>query len=343
MKPKLGIVCRTDMGGIAAQTIDMAKHLEPEATLVVNLVDKGRGPYVERAWPNPIHTQVTHGSKSWLTESDKLATFCDQVDVILTVETFYGELLQEIARSKGVKTVRYINPELYRPEPCDQEILSSEWERDRFPDMPVIPQAIEAPKDKIRLRTSLKTILFQGAPAMLDRNGSAIFLKALEHVKHPYHIWLRDVYDITFDQHNMQYQRHEIANNTISLANRWDIYNQDIDLLVYPRRYGGNSLTLLEAAACGIPILTTNCPPQNGWLPKQQLIAIKQEEQRNFIGGKYTLHHADPIHLAEKIDELYENPLKLQRASQMSLRLAKERNWPTIKRQWQTLLTHLTK
>lgn len=341
-KPRIGLIARDDAGGIAAQSIDFAKHLQPEATLVVQLGDKGRGERTFDAWPNPLYTQVSFGAKSWLSDTSLVSHFVSQVDVILTIETFYGPLIHEVAEQAGVKTVRYVNPELYRHEPCDQEVLPSEWEANRFPGTPIILQGVAAPKENVKLRTDLKTVLHQAAPAMLDRNGTNVFLTALEYTDHPLNVIIHGPLD-GMQKHAISQltHKHDIYVMHGQKSNRWDIYQTDIDLLVYPRRYGGNSLTLLEAAACGIPILTTDCPPQNQWFPQDCLVPVTHVKTQHFIGGKYQMHTTDATQLATNIDKLYENPINLQQLSYYSLHFAKTRNWRNITPHWQQLFQTL--
>lgn len=343
-KPRIGLIARDDAGGIAAQSIDFAKHLTPEATLVIQLGDKGRGHTTYNKWPNPLYLQTAFGSKSWLTDSAVVSHFVNQVDVILTIETFYGPLVHEVAQRAGTKTVRYVNPELYRPELCDQEVLPSEWETHRFPQAEIILQGVDAPKRNIKLRSDLKTVLHQAAPAMLDRNGTNIFLDALSLTTYPLKVIIHGPLDgIQKHMINQLTNKHDIHVMHGQKENRWDIYQTDIDLLIYPRRYGGNSLTLLEAAACGIPILTTNCPPQNQWLKTDSMLHVEHVKSQQFIGGKYQIYNTNPQQLATNIDKLYENPLKLQQLSYDSLQFSAMRSWNIITPQWHHLFNQLTK
>lgn len=344
-EPRLGLVARNDRGGIAAQTIDMAQNLDPTATLVVDLGDKGRGDKAWDGYPNPIPVEVSHGSRSWIIDRPAVQKFVSQVDVILSVETFYGTLITETAERHGVPTVRYANPELFRPENgVTQVVLPSTWEAHRFPDAKIIPQAIDFPADRSTIHgDSLIHILHCAAPAMLDRNGTNIFLEALEYTDRKFQVTISGIDDKQAKLIGRKQTGHSIHCDTRLVENRWDQYKPSHDLLVYPRRYGGNSLTLLEAAASGLPILTTNCAPQNRWLPEEALLPIAETTTHAFIGGRFQMHRADPRLLAQRLDRLAADPDGLADLAAASLSFAGSRSWRVLRPLWMSLFRDLTR
>jgi UDP-glucose:(heptosyl)LPS alpha-1,3-glucosyltransferase len=93
------------------------------------------------------------------------------------------------------------------------------------------------------------------------------------------------------------------------------------DLLVHPTFYDACSLTVLEALASGIPVITTRCNGASG---------IVTQGQEGFVISD----PRDVRALAEKIS-FFLNPEKLERASVAARHLAEsyslERNWAEMK------------
>jgi UDP-glucose:(heptosyl)LPS alpha-1,3-glucosyltransferase len=100
------------------------------------------------------------------------------------------------------------------------------------------------------------------------------------------------------------------------------------DLLVHPTFYDACSLTVLEALASGVPVITTRCNGASG---------VVTQGQEGFVISD----PRDDRSLAEKIS-FFLNREKLERASIAARRLAEsyslERNWKEMKQIFQSSL-----
>jgi len=347
---KLGLVTRKDSGGIAAQTLDLHNHLNPYVTLVVDLNRNGRGPNHTHQWNNPIN--INWQSPRKLNNGQKIERFVEHADIILTVETYYGHLIQKHSKAKGIPTIRVVNPELYKPEPEEgQLVLQTEWEQDRpqFENAKMIPQAIEAPDNIFRDRTlgipeqKRPKLFIPGAPAMLDRNGVIATIEALDHVETPCDITFKNIHkdQIALVQNKKRKWPHIVQFSNQYHSDRWEQYKPDYDLTVIPRRYGGNSLTMFESAAAGIPVITTDLSPQNEWFPQEALAQVDEFEPKVFVGGKYNVYSPNIASIAERIEQAIGQPKVYRALCYQQAALAETYSWEKIRPVWFSLFEEL--
>ena len=80
------------------------------------------------------------------------------------------------------------------------------------------------------------------------------------------------------------------------------------DVFCFPSIYEGQGIVILEAAACGLPIIVRDIPTYEGWL----------------IDGKNCLKAKSEEEFLEKIQYLKDNPQDCKKLSKASLKLAKE-------------------
>lgn len=323
--PRIGLIARADNGGIAAQSQEFAKALPIEATLIVDLGDKGRGPNYPFDWPIPHYVDGPD-----IQDRPTVEAFLDRVDVVLSVETFYGTMVIDLARRRNIPTVRYANPELYKNEEESHVVLPTEWEMDRIPHATFIPQGISTlpnAKEFVRDRPA-KNLLHVSAPAMLDRNGTADFFAALAHTHNSFNVTI-------VGQDNRNYFRHG-KHNYITYSefreNRFEYYTEDIDLAILPRRYGGLSLPMLEAASFGIPTLTTDLSPQNKWFTHDNLIPTIHSDLVNMVGGKFPVYSCDIPALSYRLDRYATQSLGF--ISRQAIGFAEHHSWKRIAPLW---------
>ena len=127
---RLGLIVRSDFGGgLANQSYEMWRHLKPDATLVVLMGDLGRGtPEKFDAYdPAYLIRYRENDAQAIFTMNE----FLDQIDVLLSIETFYEPYVVEQAQIRKVERVLYANPELlncYDPaEIADRYLWPAEW------------------------------------------------------------------------------------------------------------------------------------------------------------------------------------------------------------------------
>ena len=261
---RLGLIVRCDFGGgLANQTMEMAAHLDPDAILIVMMGAKGRGtPERPERYIN-LATDV-YGVDYQHADAGAMQEFLSKIDVLLSVETFYEPFLLIRGGELGIERVLYGNPELLNfhdpAEQADRYLWPAPW----MHPFPVAGEILPWPcSTDIEPRGEINwppRFVHVGAPAMLDRNGTEVVVRAsaltTEH---------RDLY--FYGSAKFQGDPPSCTYWKPSPEDHWDLY-RDADLLVLPRRYGCLSMTMLEAAAMGVPTLTTDLLPQSDWFRK---------------------------------------------------------------------------
>ena len=126
------------------------------------------------------------------------------------------------------------------------------------------------------------------------------------------------------------------------IENYQDIYN-GADVLILPRRYGGNCLPMNEALSVGMPVVMPNISPNNEFLESMWLTQAKiinYFEPRTVID----IYETPPKLLAEKIDELANmEPEQAWAHNQIANALAEKIDWIKMKDEYTQILEELCK
>jgi glycosyltransferase involved in cell wall biosynthesis len=124
------------------------------------------------------------------------------------------------------------------------------------------------------------------------------------------------------------------------LSNYADSYN-DGDVMVLPRRYGGNCLPLNEALSVGMPVLMTDISPNNYLLPKNWLIPSHKVTEFT-PRTQVDIYGADPLCLAQKIDEFYRMDEKdMLDENDTANGLADSISWDTLRPEYERVFEEL--
>lgn len=266
MTRRLGLIVRSDFGGgLANQTWELHRHLEPDATLVMLMGPKGRPGAVEDPARYGDAFAVEYASPHTATMQE----FLSRIDVLLSVETFYVPYLLIEGQARGIERILYANPELLRTsdpaEQADRYVWADPNWVHPFPApggaLPWPCSTDREPRAEIGWPPRFVHV---AAPAMLDRNGTAVVAKAAEQLRAEVNV---DIYGSPLDGDYTPPGTHAHVSYRPAVADHWDLY-ADADLLVMPRRYGCLSLPILEAAAVGVPTLTTDLEPQRSWFAR---------------------------------------------------------------------------
>lgn len=267
---RVGLIARCDMTrGLAIQTHEFFRNMRPDATLVVNSELISSWPQTPSAYPAyPESRHITYDPNTYaFVEWDQVASFLLSVDIVYSAETFYDRLFIARARQAGVKTVLHANFEFCDLKGFQDETnrpdaiwFPSQWMRERWPQgSKYVPFPVARDRCAYRHRDypARKFLHVVGAPTVLDRNGTKIFTNAVSLVG-------EGGCEFTVTALTSQHQ-HRRINNPPPHENYWDIY-ADHDVLVMPRRFGGQCLPMNEALSCGLPVIMSNCPPQSFFL-----------------------------------------------------------------------------
>lgn len=338
---KLGLIVRVDQGGLANQTQQLAAYLRPDAVLAVDLPEhKRRGDsQLHRLAHLPtvaiVHTDtIPHGP---------LLELARTVDRLVTVECLYADPAAWTAVNRLTETVLVANPELYADYPATRIIAPTSWRTDRFHTSTVVPHPVDTataiPRRRIRTGRA-RTFLHVEAPAMVDRNGSELVARALTSVTEPCTLIVRS--------HRTRRAGAFAVDQIGCVRIVWDntrprdwvdcYHPDDTDILLLPRRYGGLSLVVQEAAALGIPPVMLNVDPQRaeswpGWRIPAHVMGVVPMR-----GGEFPVHDGDPQHLADTISALARGDLDVEAESSRALAWATARAWPEIEGLWNLAL-----
>lgn len=352
---KLGLVARADNSGLGVQTLEFYKNMQPAKTMVVDIGKlNGNKSYPER-YPDAQYIQ------GFPTPND-IESFLEGLDVVFIAESAYTPYLYTRAAELGVKTAVQYNYEFFdwfvgnTPVP-DMLIAPSRWhyaEVDAFVNdlnartgskvkhcylhCPVNREAL--PKREI---SAARTFLHvAGRSAAHDRNGTETVIDASR--------FLKSAAQIVIHFQGEQGLPHQATSSIADYAQRLaangdeekvtieqidfkdyhEVYTQG-DVLLLPRRYGGNCLPLNEALSTGMPAIMTDISPNDQFLPKGWLLPatiVNQFTPRTTV----TVYGSDPKALAAKIDWFYDMiPPEFREQSAQAEKIADCISWAKMK------------
>lgn len=320
---RLGLIVRDDNSGLGYQTRSYYKHLKPHKTVVIDL--------------SPLNGNKQNGwypdalTLKGIPQDNQLDEILDDIDVLFTAETPYNLNLYKRARWRGIKTICVENPEFYdhimypEYEMPDIIILPSVWLEDfirghaepKGTKVVQLHHPVDLDEFPFRERTTAFPMHLAGNPAANDRNGTFDFMGAC--------------HDGTITT-----QSEELAHQIRSRYRHSTVYTdiQDPkfmyqlgDVMVLPRKYGGNCLPLNEALASGMPVIMTDISPNNHLLPPEWLVSAHYsgEFAPRF---RIPLYQANQEALMQKI-EWFRN-CDIQAESRKAYEIAKTISWKAL-------------
>lgn len=330
---RLGIITRADDGGLGTQTRDLVRHLGPDVVLVVLLGDAARG----REWALRIENPrgplnevrpVNPGPRLFDESIDAALRFCD---VLYTVEgPYHGDGVELFRRCEtaGVELVIHANPELYKQFPCHRLLVPTTWRLDQ---MPASAEVLPHPVDLERLwpmkRSPVPTFTHLTGPAMLDRQGTTLVLDALRYVEHECVLHVRHDGPACVEQHGnvtVRFMERSAEYHDALVAGSW--------ALIQPRRYGGLSLCIQEAAARGMFTICLDREPESTFYEEVTFrCALTEEQPYPMAGGQVGVADTDPRRVAAAIDEF------IGHVESTGIDWSRPRRW-AIRHSWDALL-----
>lgn len=328
---RLGLIVRSDKTGLGYQTRDYYKHLKPDKVILIDLSPLNGLPQ-HYEWYENTHLIVG------IPTDQQVVEMLQDIDVLLTAETSYNPRLYTIARELGVKTICVENPEFFDPFKFpdyplpDLIILPSVWMEQeirayaepRGTKVIQLHHPVDRESFPFRQRTMAVPMHIAGKQAVEDRNGTWDFMDA----------WPSGIVTTQSDDlawHIRQKYRH--SDVFTGIDNPLEMYQKG-DILVLPRRYGGNCLPLNEALSTGMPVIMTDISPNNHLLPKEWLVpAIKTGEFEP--RGKVGIYSVNIDHLRARIEWVIANiETETQRANQ----IADTISWTTLLPEWEATI-----
>ena len=308
--PSTGLVARADSGGLGHMTWEFAEHVQVDRAVVIAM-----GPLLARGVEDvnryrcarevrvvPFHERDSAVDVwAWLAECA----------VTYTAETPYTALLADAVVAAGTRMVVHAMPELFRPDECwaADVWLPTGWRLDdvhrKCPRARVVPVPIPTERwDADRRDYTEPRLLHVAAAAMLDRSGTNLLAAALPHVTVPCTIVA-------------VHAPHLRPTGVVEVEHRpppgryWHLYD-DVSALIAPRRYGGLSLVLNEAAGAGLGALVLDRDPERGY-PFVDRVPLDRPTSARMAGGDVFVEQARAQALAAGIDRMARDPE--QRAS----------------------------
>jgi glycosyltransferase involved in cell wall biosynthesis len=321
---KIGLIARADNTGLGYQTKSYYKWLKPSKTLVVNMRPLNGMPQHFEWYPDGYITEGFPTQK-------EVTLFLRNLDVVITAETPYNFEIYSMAKQMGVKTVCVENPEFYDhikypdlPTP-DVIILPSMWLYDEIKahaeSKGIQVFQIHHPVDRqdfpYRKRTTKKIIHIAGKPAVNDRNGTWDFMKAF-----PNGVITTQSTDLA-KQITMRYRHCNVFSNVEDPKFLYQLG----DVLVFPRKYGGNCLPLNEALSTGMPVIMPDISPNNHLLPEEWLV------KANYIGffeprTKVDMYQVDESSMAQKAEWI--RNCNIEEESEKANKIADSISWENL-------------
>jgi len=243
---RLGMMVRSDQGGLGNQTFEMWRHLKPEVTVNVNfsrLADAMPQGY----WQYPGAIETTWKGVGFNFDNPVALDALKTCDVILSVETFYDLRVPQL----GVPAVLYINAELFRGYGSPTYWAPTDWLLGSLPDETrVVPFPVATDRPYKR---GYGFMHVAGRNSSYDRNGTQAAAAAVRR--------LGKILQMT---HQVDMPSVQGARQLGAVDHYWDAYAHG-HVLVIPRRYGGMCLPVQEALAAGLTVVMTDQSPNERW------------------------------------------------------------------------------
>ena len=306
---RLGIIARSDNTGLGNQTRELVNMLNPDKILLIDST-----PFNKNKQHPEWYDQYSCIRADGFPSVQQIKIFLNDVDVVLSCETFYDQNFIRFANKRGVKTILQYNYELFghlsNPElPLPTILLSpSLWQIETIQSMfgdrtkvihlppPTTPELFTTAKDNNTSKSHNRLLHIAGKKAAKDRNGTETVINMLKHSKADYELVIKSQSEIITNVTDSRLKI-EIGNP----ENREDLYN-GFDAMVLPRRYAGLCLPMNESLLSGLPVFMTNVSPNNQILPQDWLV------DSDSIGSirtkvRINLFEANNVLLAQTIDK----------------------------------------
>lgn len=347
---KIGLFgARSDTRGLAQQTQGFAKWLDLSRVWGIDLTAEGLSPY-NVDWSPYIDSdaELTISTRSAINETD-VKHWMEGLDVIIGAETFYTDPFCDWARDMGVRTVLQINPEfqvwhlpdaprLIKPSRPDVLIAPTTWLLDQMPGVVHLPFPVDRTLFPFSVRKTAEHFVHPGGHrAIQDRAGTRLVFAAARYTPKT-RITIRSQSELGLDS-----RRNRTPELTVEIANlpdSRDLY-RDADVVVLPRRYGGQLLTVNEALSCGAPVVMLDREPERNWGGVVTIPSRVRKTMRTHFGA---LEWSDgaPQALARKIEELQANPERVEALSHAADSYAATIGWEVMKGKYMDLFKSMT-
>lgn len=298
---RVGFIARMCPSGLGVQSRRLARLIQPDRIMVIDSTPfNGHTQYPE--WYRGFDRITINGFPSDI----QIKEFLEKVDVVLSCEMFYSNRFTSIAKHMKVKTILIANPEFFDyfqsswthiPRP-DKVIVPSKWKMNEmkyfhaeYLPTPIFEDEFILARDANLRRSGRKYLFINGKTAVNDRNGLELLYEALPLCKSEFSLTIKSQSEIK------KHPDPRLIYDFSSPENPQDLYVA-FDLLIHPRRYAGQSLSMCEALQSALPVLMLDREPENLILPPDWLAPC-------YIKGSLTARTEVPIFSAAPEDLAY--------------------------------------
>ena len=103
-------------------------------------------------------------------------------------------------------------------------------------------------------------------------------------------------------------------------------------IFICPSRREGLGLPILEAMACGLPIIVTDAPPMNEWFPKDYPLLVKVQAQTDLPYGDIPMYIPSAYDLMQKMEFAYKNPKLMEQIGKTNCSIIQEKfSWDILR------------
>lgn len=298
---QLGLVGWDVATGLGQYNQDLARHLGAVRWLVPP------HPYCPSLpqLPSPICLRTSAHP-----DPATLRAFLDGLDWLLFVETPYLDDLPTLAREAGVRLAAIPMMENFNPRfpwvpLVDLMLPPTRWceklvTRVRnefgFPwRVTRVPGSVDTERFVFRPRGRCQRFLFcNGHGGYAGRKGAHVLAEAARLAPEIPILLYSQTADLPALPRNVDVRPAALCPE--------DLYREG-EVCIQPSRWEGMGLHLLEAQACGLPLVTTNGPPMREYRPYRLIDAVRGT--RDMSGQPLPVHEARPEHLAAVLRELW--------------------------------------
>lgn len=346
---RVAVIARMDDSGLGHQTRDLVRALNPDKVIAVDFTFYNGF----KQYPELYKNYNTKYIEGFIQDKDVIE-ICQDVDIVLTAETFYNNNFIEIANQRNVKTFSQVNYEFFEPLSNrrllipTKILMPSYWHLQDMKNMTdpgrvwyLPPPTFVDDFDEVREvnynRSGKKRFLHvAGKMAANDRAGTLDLIECLGHSKEDFELVIKiQVGDIPYCRDQRVTFDHSFPEDERELY-------RDFDAMVQPRRYGGLNLPMNEALSAGLPVIMTRISPNDQVLLTHWLAGANP--RGSFMARtNIDLYSAGPMDLAARLDEfarLDDETMRKYKTQAHEIAL-REYSPETFKQKWALLLENL--
>lgn len=331
---RVGLIARGEDRGLGIQTWEWARHMHPDAVLLVDMGGAAGGYPIHPERYDPAVTTLARFDRDRFTDRDMVRQWLAQLDVVYCAETWYDQQLPEWCHDAHVGLVCHVNPEFFhhggRWLPAVTWWLPTSWRQLHLP-----RNAISVPVPVPLDRWPEPAPLHDGPPVFLhvagkraagDRNGTSLLMSAVARANATMTV------RVVTQEARLPEARHgrnvTLERHTGGVADYWTLYDGH-DVLVMPRRYGGLCLPAHEAAGAGLGLAMTATSPNPTTWPCASITASSSSHMAA-PAGTVTTANADPVAIAKVLDNLASDHVARHGLQVAARRWAERHSWETL-------------